>query len=233
MLKKKVLGEIVYAFHKGEDIRFFVTNRNDVIQSQHSNGNFYEMEELAIIASYFVKGSVFVDAGANVGNHTLFVSKFLGPSRVYCFEPNPPVAEQLRINVSLNGLNSVVDLSFLSFGLSSTFGVAVPWTGNPNNSGSTRLIAGAQEGEMVPVATGDNFFLNRKCDFIKVDVEGMELDVLTGFKGCLEKWRPLLFVEVSDLLRDQVSAFLTQEKYEIKDVFRRYSTNENWMCCPL
>ena len=55
-------------------------------------------------------------------------------------------------------------------------------------------LGGYQSGEKVPVATIDGLQLPR-CDLVKVDVEGMELPVLRGAAGTIQKFRPILYVE--------------------------------------
>jgi hypothetical protein len=64
--------------------------------------------------------------------------------------------------------------------------------GGPNNFGGVSL--GGAQGEAVPVATLDQIGLP-KARLIKIDVEGMELDVLLGAKATLARDRPILYVE--------------------------------------
>src|SRR5688500_7711411 len=54
-------------------VKFFVANEGDHIQRFHLQGRFYEAEELELIGRYFRNG-VFVDIGANVGNHSLYAA---------------------------------------------------------------------------------------------------------------------------------------------------------------
>jgi hypothetical protein len=97
----------------GKQVHFFVTNEHDEIQYHHVAGRFYETEELTIIAQFFPRGGVFVDIGANVGNHSIYVCNYLEPLQVVAIEPNPVVIPILKINLALNGLLPLVDLSHL------------------------------------------------------------------------------------------------------------------------
>jgi FkbM family methyltransferase len=63
----------------------------------------------------------------------------------------------------------------------------------PGNFGGVSLSASGA-GETVPLATIDSLGLQR-CDFMKIDVEGMELDVLQGAKSTVERFRPRLYIE--------------------------------------
>jgi len=69
-------GKIVHFRKGGRDIRFFVVDPEDTIQAVHLSGDFYEREELEIIEQFWRPDGVFVDIGANVGNHTIFVEKY-------------------------------------------------------------------------------------------------------------------------------------------------------------
>jgi len=95
----------------GEWIQFVVADPADTIQREHLKGQFYEPEELEIIRRYMPRKAVFCDIGANIGNHTLFVLKYLGVSRSILFEPNPDAIGLLTTNIALNGCREHSELS--------------------------------------------------------------------------------------------------------------------------
>jgi hypothetical protein len=64
----RIEGILIFTNRYGNNLRFFVRNRRDLVQAHHFNGEFYEAEELQIIQKYFKDGGVFVDIGANVGS---------------------------------------------------------------------------------------------------------------------------------------------------------------------
>ncbi len=80
-------AEIVQVEHGGRAYRFLSADRNDLIQSIHCGGALYEEEELEIIRDHFDAPEVFVDVGANVGNHAMFAAGALAARRVIAFEP--------------------------------------------------------------------------------------------------------------------------------------------------
>ena len=65
-------GVIVSYKDDGIPLFWFVQNPNDLIQKEHLHGQFYEREELEVIKSIY-RGGVFVDIGANVSNHAVFL----------------------------------------------------------------------------------------------------------------------------------------------------------------
>src|SRR5437868_696198 len=134
----QLAGKISSATIDGVDVSFFVTDESDEIQRYHANGEFYEADELKIIRQYFPRGGTFVDVGSNVGNHAIFVSKFLDPAHIIVLEPNPPAIAILRVNILLNGLQRLVDTSNLGVGLSDRSEKASAYT-PVANLGATQL----------------------------------------------------------------------------------------------
>jgi FkbM family methyltransferase len=129
------VGQIVRAFISGREVYFFIINPEDSISKFHNAGVFYEQEELDIIARHF-RGGVFVDIGAHFGNHALYVSKFLDPSRIIVFEANPLAIDVMRIHFSLNRRTDI-DTRFLGIALAASEGRLKAVSPDPNNIGHT------------------------------------------------------------------------------------------------
>jgi FkbM family methyltransferase len=151
-------------------------------------------------------GWTVVEAGANIGAHTLVLSKQVGPrGKVYAFEPQRVVFQTLCANLALNSITNVharceavsnaigtIMVPALDYGRENNFG-GLPLGNTPARSASEGSAAG-NRGEAVPVVTIDSLEL-AECQFLKVDVEGMELSVLQGAKRTIERLRPILYVE--------------------------------------
>lgn len=221
-------GIIVETSWQGKRILFFVKNIVDVIQNCHLNGVFYEIEELQIIARYFKADQAFVDIGSNVGNHAIYVEKFLSPKSILLIEPNPEAIQILQLNLLLNGL-SKVDTQFLGTGLSDheeTAVIEIPI----NNLGGARLRPQANAG--VRIVTGDSLLRDRPVDFIKLDVEGLEMPALRGLQGTISTNRPTIFIEVENENIAEFSDWMRLHRYKIVEQFRRYQLNENFLVVP-
>lgn len=223
------VARVVVAPILGQRIYFSVANAGDVIQKHHIEGAFYEPEELAIIARHFPIGGRFLDIGTNIGNHTLYVAKFLHASRVVCFEPNPEAIALLQSNVALNGIGDVVDLRHLGIGLSDhvaeNLGIKAP----SRNLGAGRMVEG--EGSL-RLERADALLAGESFDLIKIDVEGMELQVLGGLSGLLVKARPKMFVEVDNANADGFADWVAANGYRVIESFRRYRANINHLIGP-
>lgn len=217
--------EVVRTTLHGEAVFFAIASSNDHIQVvHHAKGHFYEPEELEIIRRAFPLGGRFVDIGANVGNHTLYVAKFLKPSEIIVVEPNPVAYRVLVSNVLLNQLEEIVDLNWIGFGVSesedASFGLDFLW----RNIGGGKLIEGGGD---IPTVKTDRVVGDRHVDFVKIDVEGMEMQVLRSMSETIARCKPRIFVEVDDVNMAKFEAWASDNDYQSVATYRRYRTNEN------
>ncbi len=225
----RIDGTIVSFTAERRAVRFFVRNRADVIQGHHFRGEFYEPDELAMMAEVIRPGSVIADIGSNVGNHAVYFDKFLDAREVVLFEVNPDAVEILRINQALNGCTRW-NTSYLGYALSNKFAAISLVAARADNLGGTKCREDAA-GDLRCIP-GDSVLANRPVDFIKLDVEGSEMVVLAGLKETIRRWRPTMFVEVLSRNFPAFEAFLAQQGYEIANDFTRYPGFANYLIVP-
>ncbi len=227
----KMSGTVVRTHVRNSDVSFFVANDQDIIQKVHLRGRFYEEEELDIIAEFFPRGGVFCDIGANVGNHSIYVAKFLHAQKIIVLEPNPAAISILRINLALNDVLDCVDTSLLGVGLSDAPAMRSIRTPEMNLGGAWLTSAdGSGDITLVP---GDDILLGRRIDFLKIDVEGMDLLVLAGLKKLVGAQQPAIFIEIDDRNASAFRQWLETNDYRVAKTFRRYRSNENYMALPV
>ena len=167
-----------------------------------------------------IPGAVAADIGANVGNHTVVLAKFC--ARVICFEPRLNIEDTLRKNVDQNGLTNC---TLVAAGLSDAAGAAPLYLGDNAEGGSTtfvhELTSGKRESVDVPLLFGDEYFSKSgidRLDIVKLDVEGMEANVVLGMKNTIEKFQPIFLMEWNnDVTRD---SFAKNSIFET--IFRNY-----------
>jgi FkbM family methyltransferase len=220
-------GAVIEAVEQGKRVRFFVADNSDLIQRYHLRGDFYEAEELALLAPWF-KGGLFVDAGANVGNHTLYAALILGADRVIAFEPNPTALRVLEINVALNGLAGRVTIH--SVGLSDKPGranIKLPYA----NLGGAWLESSDQGA--FEIVAGDSLIADEPVAFLKIDTEGLEMQVLAGLRETIMRHRPAIFVEVEDRNIPAFEALCTELGYRTEKTYKRYAVNTNFLVLPI
>ena len=223
---QRIPGIVVRTVIETRSVSFFATTDQDTIMGQNAWGYFYEPEELAMIGRHFTPGGTFLDVGANIGNHTIYAALFLRARQVIPIEPNPDAIQILQINIDLNRLHSIVDTAYLGYGLAerkerAAIGRTIQW-----NLGGTTLVrdpAGA-----IPLATGDELLDDRPVEFIKVDVEGMELQVLSGLTRTIERYRPNLFVEVDNAHQAEFLKWAEVMGYGVAETYNRYGSQENF-----
>ncbi len=150
--------------------------------------------ETDLMSQIVVPGMVVVEAGANVGAHTVFLAQAVRPGGfVLAFEPQRVVFQTLCANLAINNITNV-DARQLAVG-EAPGTVLVPTLdfGQEFNFGGVSL-GDYEHGEPVAVVTLDSLKLPR-CDLVKIDVEGMEKAVVDGARETLARFKPLLYVE--------------------------------------
>ena len=155
----------------------------------------YQLEEIKVFDRYVQEGDTVLDIGANIGTHTLWFANKVGESGfVMAFEPQRLIFQTLCANMALNSIKHV-DCKQLGVGYSKRL-VTVPVLDplKENNFGGLS-IDGHSEGEPVAICRVDDIGLSR-CDFIKMDVEGMEPEALQGAMNTIVKCRPVLYIEL-------------------------------------
>lgn len=220
----------VHAQIEGRDFVFHLNAHGCPIQGRHRVGKFYERADLDKLAAYIKAGAYVIDVGANIGNHAMYFATLMGAARVVAVEPNPTAIEALRANVAANGLEDIIDLEAIGIGLSDRteggFGIAE----RGKNLGAAQIRAGAGE---IEVHRGDDIFADDRPDLIKIDVEGMEMKVLSGFDGVIARSRPALFVEVDTDNDAAFHAWCADHRYGVTFQARHQAANVNYFVQPI
>lgn len=158
------------------------------------------------LAEHIPKGGVFVDVGAHVGYYSLKAAAMVGPTgRVLAVEPNPETIRRLRANIRESGASQV---AVQPVACSDSEGV-VDFFASPreNTSASSMSKVNAAQGGSVRatyhVRTRSLDAIVRdsgvtRVDVIKIDVEGAELLVLKGAGETLDRYHPVVGVELID-----------------------------------
>jgi FkbM family methyltransferase len=172
---------------------------------------FYELDLLEHLRDAVPRGGVWVDVGANIGNHTVYFSRYLADS-VVALEPHPGTATVLTDTVRANGLTNV---TIHRCGASETTGTARLGIPDPDNPG-TGMIAPDGPLTIQLSRLDDLLATSGPIRLIKVDVQGHELPALRGALAVLKRNRPHLAVEAmtEPELRD-LEAFATPLGYQV------------------
>jgi FkbM family methyltransferase len=140
----------------------------------------YEVDWIAALPRLVMPGMVAYDVGANVGYYTLALSRLVGESgHVYSFEPESRNASALRRHIALNSLQNV---TVVQAAVSEKLGMV-----HFEGEGSSGKID-TNGHYLIPSTSLDEFARdNPSPDFVKVDIEGAEVDALAGAGSILSR----------------------------------------------
>lgn len=170
-------GHFEYSFDEGVDFASYENMADELKRSLKG-----------YLAKYVLnKGDTVIDCGAYIGEFTLYASKAVGPSgKVIAFEPDPTIFKKLQANIRLNTAGNII---LVNKGAWSKDGV-LRFVGD-NIKGYSFMFADKGEGAIdIPVVSLDGELDRlgvKKVDFIKMDVEGAELELIKGAERTLKE----------------------------------------------
>jgi FkbM family methyltransferase len=143
----------------------------------------YNIEELNFLRTHTPAGGVFVDVGANVGTYAMVLARQVGPGgKVIAIEPHPVTHARLAFN---NGASGYTQTKLVAAAAGPADGELMIET-DGDNLGASHIVSGDASGKAIKVSS---LRLQRildeadvsHVDALKIDVEGFEDRVLTGF----------------------------------------------------
>lgn len=171
-------------------------------KSVEQYGEWSELE-VDIFRQILKPGDIVVEAGANIGSHTIALGQMIGPTgQLFAFEPQRMIHKILAANIVLNELSNVTAIhAGLGDQVTTAYFPSIDYT-VPNNFGGMQLQTG-ENSEAVDILTLDEAMDVPSLAFIKADVEGMELALLKGSVATIKKHRPLLYLECNEYPEDK------------------------------
>lgn len=181
--------------------------------------------------------SVLFDIGSNVGSYIRLAEPILQPQNIYAFEPNHTLYQRLKrlfpkinlFEIALSDENKMADFK-------------VPFVNNQEKNARGTLCTDFSEIdenkfilERVQVKTLENWMADKniqKIDYIKVDVEGNEMKTLRGAKTVIQKFRPILMVEMEQRHHQTALQDLVQE-IESWGFSAKFVDRENYSLTPV
>jgi FkbM family methyltransferase len=207
---------------------YFLHFDNDYIPKKIADtGKFYEQHFLIMLGRLHHPGRLVVDCGANIGNHTIYFSGVLKAS-VVSFEPQPYNRFFLDANRVLNGLEELIYVKNVALGrakgcvelqmaIDGNYG---SFTSDMRNIEKVREVEASCDKYTVNVSTIDDELASCKSSIsiIKIDVEGMELDVLKGAKEVIQCSKPVIAVECfTKSIFNEINEYLKSFGYFVLD----------------
>lgn len=189
--KLSLINEIVEL----EDARFWVPNapRDGVQNTLLSKCMFYEQEILEDLDKYLTQESVVLDIGANIGNHSVYWGKVTNVKKVFSFEPTDVIFKILEKNIEINNLTEKITIYNIGLGNKNTNGKIASF--NIGNVGATGIKEDISGDITIKKLDDIEEIKSERIDFVKIDVEGFEKNILDGAIETITKNRPIVFIE--------------------------------------
>lgn len=206
----------------------------------------WEKETSPVMLEKLRSSSCFIDVGANCGIYTILGCAVNPRVRVIALEPVPKIYAALTGNVAHNQFGARV--TTLNMALGEKDGV-VSFHEAENSTMGSLAVEGyrGQQGQVIQVVcrTLDSIVeeMNLAPDFIKIDVEGFEHQVLKGGERTLSKFRPQIVLEANpgDPVAE-IAAILSRHRYQLQHITENGpqarseiipdETYRNWLCVP-
>lgn len=185
-----------------------------------------DLNHLLINLGFDVSNSTAIDIGSNIGNHAIEFAKYF--KKVICYEPNPRAYDLLATNTK-----HLKNVEVFNWGIGSKEEL-LQLQENINNIGGSSAKYQIDEKNIVNIEIKplDNFFDSlKKVMLLKIDVEGMEIDVLRGAEKIITKFYPLICFEQhkTDFLKSfhetEVIDWLREKDYKIYAIHKPTKKN--------
>ena len=198
----------------------------------------YEPETFEFFRENVKKGDIVLDIGGHIGLFAVVTGRLVGSEgKVYSFEPTPFTRGVLQEVVELNGLSDVVEVR--SEAVSSKSGETVFFDTGDTISNANSLVKTERSKTEIPITliSVDEFVKEKsiKANCLKIDVEGVELDVLHGARETFLNHRPVVrlglhppFVTQNGQTLEEIWAIL--EEYKMHVIFEGKSAEKDWFC---
>ncbi len=220
-----------------------MVNRHDINQTNalFKTGHAIDHNDIIILSQVLQRlgaDQVVLDVGANFGTYSIALSRVVGPNgQVHAFEPQRLIYNLLVGSVALNSLTNVYCHNVALGGQEGRVEIPQFDYNQPLNFGSIEFTAEQREqltqprghdpakAEFVPLTTIDHFQFP-KVSLMKVDAEGMELQVLRGSMETIGRCRPVLYVEHLKTDREALRQCIVELGYVV------HPNELNYLCIP-
>lgn len=224
---KKFKGEELKNIN-AENLSFqiYINKENGKVDQDIYLEGVYEPFFLSIIKKHINIGDVFIDIGGNIGHHSLFASLLVGGSgKVIAFEPIERLYSQFQKSIEINNFKNIELFNFGCGDEEKEFEIFF----KKENMGASSIVDRKRSdgSETIKIAVPDKFLSGEpKINFIKIDVEGFEYNVLRGLTEIIIKHHPKILIEYTpsyyakadESHSEKIIEFLLDNQYNILDI---------------
>jgi len=213
-------GYFKFDFKNGITIKSYYDICSDLVDSLRGYLKNYKLQ----------KGDIVIDCGAYLGAFALYAAKIIGSNGlVFAFEPSPENYKKLWKNIKLNRLTNIIPINKGLWSKNTILAL-----NDSHSGGSTFFFNTDKQASVVevPVVTLDNELKKRrikKVDFIKMDIEGSEIEAIKGSEKTLKNKNIKLAIASYHIVNGQKTCFrleklLSKFGYKVKTSFPTHLT---------
>lgn len=197
----------------GETLELEYNGKGHAREIEKSGGKFFEIHMLDAISKLPYRRGLCLDIGANVGNHTVFFSRFCNFDEVWAYEPDPDSFKILKRNVGAHCKRTV---RLFNIAIGDKKGT-VSLIRDPDEPPVNRILKDSGDIPIRPIRT------TVKVALMKIDVEGYEKKVIAGAFDVIKRDKPEIFCEThgdpAEILK------LLPERYTLR---KRYNNSPTY-----
>ena len=199
--------------------------------------DFDDQSELQLINLISKKRKIFlIDCGCNYGFYSFYTASLSKQNFVIAVEASTTTAKDFEKNLKLNKFNNIV---LKKLAISNIDNMTVPFNESENDWESSLTHNEFDKKKIIKIKTQkiDTILKNKKIDdyflFIKLDIEGNELQAIEGAKNTIKKFNPIIIIELSSYILkknknfDYLKFFLKEFDYNIYDTKKKLVTLNN------
>lgn len=179
---------------------------------KHGNNNTVEAD-FTFKVLQGIENPIVIDVGANIGTYATWIAHFLDKDngKIYCFEPQREVFQILCANFAINNIfnayayelalgseEKFVEINEVDYNQQGSFG-AFTLTDVTLPEGRITKLPTKQRIKMTTLDKFVEDYQLPKVDFIKIDAEGLDIEVMDGAKNIINMYKPDLYVEYLNL----------------------------------
>jgi FkbM family methyltransferase len=212
--------------HPGYGIIKCISNDLAVCEAILQNSIWEEQLFKDYFEPHIKEDTTVLDCGAYIGSHTILMKKLNRNNDIFAFEMMPEHYKILQDNIKLNNFDNILAFNFaLGDKIDRVKLPNVNYNDKLTNYGGTSIQMEKNNVD-IPLITLDFIMpiIKKPVSFIKIDVEGHEIELLLGAKKIIEKYKPIIEIEIWDILYDkfnnsQAWIYLESLGYKIKKAY--------------
>ena len=222
---RKLHGKDAFPFtYKNVSFSIMLDSHNGLVDKEIFASGVYEKEVMDVYLDKIHAGDTYVDIGANIGEHSLFASYVVGVTgHVISFEPITYIRQQFEESIKLNNIQNISVKPFACGNITETKTLHL----EAGNIGASSLVPLAdkkhESTEEIRIVRADDVLKEfGKVDFIKIDTEGYEYNVIQGLEQTLSQYHPSLLIEYSPMFYTRNMQDGTHDGLRMLETLQKY-----------